>query len=255
METVNSNLSDDRSCDDPEKAVRRHVAASIAAAGGLKELNYRTGIPRGTLEKYIAETSTPSLFKAALLANALGLTINELAGLGVPEKEEGGKADLTSQPINPAPKRLGSNAETYDHSGMVAIPRYEDVVASAGPGAAAPLAPSASSMVAFDSAFLREKGAVPDRCSVITARGDSMAPTIPDGSLLIVDHSQSQIANGYIMVINLGDDLLVKRVRRRLDGLIDLISDNQAYAPETIGPDTLQQLRIVGRVVYFCRTP
>ncbi len=82
-----------------------------------------------------------------------------------------------------------------------------------------------------------------------------MVPTIPDGSLLVVDHSQTQISNGFIMVINLGDDLLVKRVRRRLDGLIDLISDNQAYAPETIGPDTLQQLRIVGRVVYFCRVP
>jgi len=139
--------------------------------------------------------------------------------------------------------------------GMVAIPLYEEVAASAGPGATAPFAPTVSSMVAFDPAFLREKGAVPDRCSVINARGDSMSPTIPDGSLLIVDHSQTQISNGYIMVINLGDDLLVKRVRRRLDGLVDLISDNQAYAPETIGPDTLQQLRVVGRVVYFCRTP
>lgn len=82
-----------------------------------------------------------------------------------------------------------------------------------------------------------------------------MAPTIPDGSLLVVDHSQVQIANGYIMVISLGDDLLVKRIRRRLDGLIDMISDNQAYAAETIGPDRLQQLRVVGRVVYFCRVP
>lgn len=140
-------------------------------------------------------------------------------------------------------------------AGMVALPRYEDVAASAGPGVVAPFAAAPSSMVAFDSAFLREKGATPDRCTVITARGDSMVPTIPDGSLLVVDHSQTQISNGFIMVINLGDDLLVKRVRRRLDGLIDLISDNQAYAPETIGPDTLQQLRIVGRVVYFCRTP
>lgn len=82
-----------------------------------------------------------------------------------------------------------------------------------------------------------------------------MSPTIPDASLLVVDHSQSEVANGCIMVINVGDDLLVKRVRRRIDGLIDLISDNAAYPTETLGPDTLQQLRVVGRVVYFCRTP
>lgn len=82
-----------------------------------------------------------------------------------------------------------------------------------------------------------------------------MMPTIPDGSALIVDRSQIEVKNGSIMVIGVGDDLLVKRIRRRLDGLIDLISDNQAYAPETLGPDTLQQLRVIGRVVYFCRTP
>lgn len=82
-----------------------------------------------------------------------------------------------------------------------------------------------------------------------------MAPTIPDASLLVVDHSQAEIANGCIMVVSVGDDLLVKRVRRRLDGQIDLISDNPAYPPETLQPAALQQLRVVGRVVYFCRTP
>jgi len=82
-----------------------------------------------------------------------------------------------------------------------------------------------------------------------------MVPTIPDASLLIVDHSQVEVANGCIMVISVGDDLLVKRVRRRLDGLIDLVSDNPNYPPETIGRDTVEQLRVVGRVVYFCRTP
>lgn len=82
-----------------------------------------------------------------------------------------------------------------------------------------------------------------------------MVPTIPDGAALVVDRSQSEIVNGCIMVISVGDDLLVKRIRRRLDGLIDLISDNTAYSPETLGPDALRQLRVVGRVVYFCRAP
>lgn len=139
-------------------------------------------------------------------------------------------------------------------SDLIALPFYADVAASAGPGLV--VGPEAhESVVAFTRTFLRDQGATPESCSVIRARGDSMAPTIPDASLLIVDHAQAEVANGCIMVINVGEDLLVKRVRRRLDGLVDLVSDNPAYPPETIGRETIQQLRIVGRVVYFCRIP
>lgn len=136
---------------------------------------------------------------------------------------------------------------------FIQLPRF-DVRASAGLGL--PVGPEAQlGDVAFDPLFLRAQGARPDQCSIITASGDSMQPVIPDGSLLVVDHSQQEARNGHIMVIRVGDDLLVKRIRRRTDGLIDLISDNPAYAPETLGPDSLAQLRVVGRVVYFCRVP
>lgn len=217
--------------DDPEQLLRQSISTAIRAHGSLKEISYRAGIPRGTLEKYAAETSTPSLFNAAKIASCLGVSLDDLAGLAL--AKSGGP----------------------DSHDLVPLPFYEDVQASAGAGLSAPSWPRAESAVAFDQGFLRDKGATPDRCTVIKARGDSMSPTIPDGSLLVVDHSQTQVSNGFIMVISLGDDLLVKRIRRRLDGLIDLISDNQAYAPETLGPDMLQQLRVVGRVVYFCRAP
>lgn len=133
------------------------------------------------------------------------------------------------------------------------LPFY-DIEASAGPGRV-PAHELLSGVVAFDRNLLRALGATPDRCEVIWAQGDSMQPTIPDGSLLVVDPTQTDVRNGHIMVISVGDDLLVKRIRRRLDGLIDLISDNPAYTPETIGRDTIQQLRVIGRVIYFCRAP
>lgn len=137
---------------------------------------------------------------------------------------------------------------------MIRLPVYSEVLASAGPGAL-PASELADGIMALDRRFLRDQGAIPEQCAVVWSHGDSMMPTIPDGSALIVDRSQTEVRNGSIMVIGVGDDLLVKRIRRRLDGLVDLISDNQAYAPETLGPDALDQLRIVGRVVYFCRTP
>lgn len=144
-----------------------------------------------------------------------------------------------------------------DHSlvpkGLLRLPLF-DVEAAAGRGL--PVYDEQKlGEVAFDAQFLRDRGATPEACTVIRAKGDSMFPTIPDGSLLVVDHSQKSVAHGYITVIGIGDDLLVKRVRRRLDGTVELISDNQAYPPEVIGTDRLDQLRVVGRVVYFCRVP
>ncbi len=84
-----------------------------------------------------------------------------------------------------------------------------------------------------------------------------MKPTIPDGSILVVDHSQRDVAHGCIYVFNVGDQLLVKRARWRMDGRLELVSDNvdEGYPVETFGPDAVDDLRVVGRVVYFCRTP
>lgn len=69
-----------------------------------------------------------------------------------------------------------------------------------------------------------------------------------NGSPMLVDTSKTDVRNGFIYVIAVGEDLLVKRVRRRLDGQIELISDNKVYAVETLGPDALQALRVIGRV-------
>jgi len=138
---------------------------------------------------------------------------------------------------------------------MILLPTYSGVHASAGPGAV-PVSNQADGVISLSTRFLRDQGAVPERCTVIWARGDSMTPTIPDGSALIVDHSQTEIRNGLIMVIDVDGDLLVKRIRRSVGGGgIELISDNPAYGIETVPPALLPQLHVVGRVVYFCRTP
>ncbi|PIL20098.1 transcriptional regulator [Puniceibacterium antarcticum] len=140
-----------------------------------------------------------------------------------------------------------------DADEFIRIPRY-DVAASAGPGVA-PDSETLSGVIAFDQAFLRSLGTEPDKCSAISVRGDSMEPTISDGAVIIIDHSQATIKDGGIYVLNVGDDLLMKRIRRRLDGSIELVSDNILCPTETISADSVTQLRVIGRVVYFCREP
>lgn len=139
---------------------------------------------------------------------------------------------------------------------FIRLPLYNEVRASAGLGAV-PASERADGVIAFERRFLRDQGAVPERCSIIWARGTSMKPTIPDGSILVVDHSQREVEHGCIYVFNVCDRLVVKRARWRMDGRLELVSDNTAedYPVETFGPETADQLHVIGRVVYFCRVP
>ena len=214
--------------------------------GGLDYLAPKiSDTSRRTLSDWANDKTEPRATALTEIASAAGVSAAWLlTGEGEMLQRKGVERSIQA---------IGSLTD-LDQPGMIRLPVYSEVRASAGPGAAA-VSEQADGIISFDPRFLRDQGAVPEKCSVIWAHGDSMMPTIPDGSALIVDRSQTEVKNGSIMVIGVGDDLLVKRVRRRLDGLIDLISDNSAYAPETLGPAALQQLRVVGRVVYFCRTP
>jgi len=80
-----------------------------------------------------------------------------------------------------------------------------------------------------------------------------MMPTIPDGSSLIVDFSQKGLLNGCITVINVNNNLLVKRIDRRINGDIALLSDNPLYPPQILGKTDAENINIIGRVVYFGR--
>jgi phage repressor protein C with HTH and peptisase S24 domain len=134
-----------------------------------------------------------------------------------------------------------------DQPGMIAIPRYDEVRPSAGPGSA-PTSETLTTRVAFERHWLKELGVQTDAAVILPARGDSMEPTILDGAPMLVDTSKTDVQNGYIYVIAVENDLLVKRIRRRLDGRIDLISDNRAYEPETLDAAALKHLRVIGRV-------
>ncbi len=132
------------------------------------------------------------------------------------------------------------------------IPRY-DVNASAGSGAVA-LTEIVSEEMAFRRDWLKEIGVSPQSAKLLSATGDSMEPLIPDGALMLIDSSIREVRNGCIYVIVKDGDLLVKRVHRKIDGSISLISENPRYDPEVISADFLDKLHIVGRVRWVGRS-
>ena len=61
---------------------------------------------------------------------------------------------------------------------------------------------------------------------------------------------QRTVGLGRRMYTILAGSLLVKRIRMRLSGVVDVVSDNERYGTETISGEQLTSLQIVGRVVW-----
>lgn len=89
----------------------------------------------------------------------------------------------------------------------------------------------------------------PDVLKLFKASGDSMDPTIEDGNILLVDTSRVDYHNGGIYVLTLNNDWFVKRLRLRMTGELDIISDNDKYPIETLKPDTETEVKVIGRVI------
>jgi len=130
---------------------------------------------------------------------------------------------------------------------MVRVPRI-DAAASAGAGALVEHDREAGGE-AIDPAVIRRLGADPGQLSIVTARGDSMLPTIADGDELLVDRSDRRVAGGGLFVARIDGVLVVKRLLRQAGALVAL-SDNPAYPP-------IERARIepIGRVVRLTRRP
>ncbi len=122
---------------------------------------------------------------------------------------------------------------------------FSDIRASAGGGA-----------YGFDEEFetitLDEKimhnmvGMGSTDLEAIHVDGESMEPTLQDGSIVFVDRSQTDINRDGVFIASTTTGLFIKRIRQRADGMVELISDNKIYSPELIAPD---EVTIVGKVV------
>ncbi len=80
----------------------------------------------------------------------------------------------------------------------------------------------------------------------INVDGESMEPTLQDGSIVFIDREQTNINKDGIFVASTTAGLFIKRIRQRADGMIELISDNKAYSSEIITPN---EVKILGRVI------
>ncbi len=85
-----------------------------------------------------------------------------------------------------------------------------------------------------------------DQTYAMPVTGDSMEPTLPNGSHVFVDTSHNYPSPPDLYAINYGHGLMVKRVELLPDDKLRVISDNDRYSDFEF---PLQDVDVFGRVV------
>ena len=135
----------------------------------------------------------------------------------------------------------------------VAVPMF-DVSAAAG-GGQTEHDDAAAGALAFPAPLLRRITSAPaSGLRLITISGDSMAPTLEHGDMVMVDTNRVGPSPPGIFVLDDGVGLVAKRVDaipNTSPQLLWLSSDNPAYSNYQ---RRIDEVRVIGRVVWFARS-
>ena len=183
------------------------------------------GLSEGAIRSYLSGETYPTLDRLQQIADAASVSA---LWLGFGELSQA----TSSSDLNP-----------YAY-----IPLY-DARCSAGNGAWNENA-RVLTQLAFTRYSLRKQGLEPANLSAVRVDGDSMEGLLSDGDTVMVDHSRNALEGEGVYVLQLDGHLYAKRLQRQFDGSVHIISENKAYRDMVVPKDHLDDLTIIGRVVW-----
>ena len=126
------------------------------------------------------------------------------------------------------------------------IKYFNDISASAGGGAISEY--ETIEELEIPESFINMLGGEKalNNIEAINISGDSMEPTFSYNDVAFVDRSKTNLNRGGVFIIRTEAGLFIKRVQTRIDGKVDIISDNQIYSTQTLHKNEIQ---VLGRVV------
>jgi phage repressor protein C with HTH and peptisase S24 domain len=201
------------------------------------------GVSPSAFRKWLKGEAEPSRERLVALAEAASVSVGWLAGGEGPEPR--------LQGVKPLRQRADHARDSgLDIQHFVLLPKRPEAAAA---GAETPAAPPGSEYMALRDDWIRHTfGIPPDKLLLETARGESMLPRIHDGDLLLVDTTEQQFHSFGVYVLAVDGERLVKRVQRKVDGSLTLISDNPAYETDHVPAADAGNVKVVGRVLWSC---
>lgn len=214
----------------------------------VPEFSRMTGIPKDRIYKWKQEGTSPKSGDEATIKSYLESETTEISTSAVdePTLEESTRPYLLT-------RRQQKTHSDPDQEGIVYVP----IAAQAG-----------YSNRYHDALYLHhlEKTNLPgfpykgERYRVFDVKGDSMEPTYKEGYHLVCERIEQdqwhQIANFYIYVIVLENDILVKRLFRKDEASFVAISDNEEFYPQFLIPvKDIKELWLVKRKIDWEMAP
>ena len=184
-------------------------------------ISAREGVPirKNDISQYVSGKVAPRQDKLSVLAEALGVSEVWLMGYG-DEEDGGGVTSLPKLRRIPIVGTIACGQPIFADENM------EDTVAC-------------------------PEGIDADFC--LRCKGDSMRDArIYDGDIVYIKQ-QSEVDNGQIAAVLIGDEATLKRVYVSPDSLV-LQAANERYAPLVFSGSELESVRILGRAVAFFST-
>ena len=106
------------------------------------------------------------------------------------------------------------------------------------------------SHLSFRTDWLMSKGS-PRHMVVINADGDSMEPTIPDGSVVLINEAKAYPpVNGKVYFVCYGEELFLKRLKVKHGEVVALISDQDGSERPL---DPVVYFKIIARALWFAK--
>lgn len=238
--------------------------------GSIEELGKLSGVPRRSLEDYIAGISEMKAGRLFVIAQAAGVspvwlqtgegavdasefaqqssrmrgdeTYAEAAGIHLDDR--GGVSMWDSAPGARTPSRVVAERLVDE---FVFVPRL-NVQLSAGNGQPN-VQESADRILAFRRDWVAQELRVPaHRLRAVTVTGDSMEDHLADGDVVLISLGDSEVRNDGVYAFRMGDDLYIKRLQRRPGGVLVAHSDNRRYDPFELPQN--EGVEIIGRALW-----
>ena len=198
--------------------------------GSGDELSRRTGIPRRTLENYLAGDTEPKVSSISKISEASDVDAGWLVtGYGSPESVKKGDTEYISIPVMNAQASAGHGSLVQDES--------------------------ATDFMRFNKEWLRTTYYVnPSEVYIMPVDGESMEPTIRSGELILIKKiNQAKKPGDGIYVVRLEGTVLVKRIQFMPQNKVKVSSDNQFYDPYELQLNDGVDFAILGRVLSCLR--
>lgn len=152
------------------------------------------------------------------------------------------------------PMRPGAGEAEGDLDGaeFAFATRVKGLTLSAGSGSYVLVTDEVDRSHAFRKDWLARNGLQIRNCKLISVKGESMSPYLQSGDVVLVNTADRAIKSGEVYAIAVDDELRVKRLVKRADGILEIRSDNPSpqYPVETLDSRKIDQLNVIGKVVW-----